>query len=30
VNVHYDTDILNLILYTEVKLFIRADVVEFK
>ncbi len=30
VNVHYDADILNLILYTEVKLFIRADVVEFK
>jgi hypothetical protein len=30
VNVHYDTDILNLIIYTEVKLFIRADVVEFK
>jgi hypothetical protein len=30
VNVHYDTDILNLILYTEVRLFIRADVVEFK
>jgi len=30
VNVHYDTDILNLLLYTEVKLFIRADVVEFK
>jgi len=29
VNVHYDTDILNLILYTEVTLFIRADVVEF-
>ena len=30
VNVHYDADILNLLLYTEVKLFIRADVVEFK
>ena len=30
VNVHYDTDILNLILYTEVQVFIRADVVEFK
>ncbi|MFC2165287.1 DUF6567 family protein [Acidobacteriota bacterium] len=29
VNVHYDTDILNLLFYTEVKLFIRADVVEF-
>jgi hypothetical protein len=30
VNVHYDTDILNLLFYTEVKLFISADVVEFK
>ncbi len=30
VNVHYDTDILNLFLYTEVTLFIHADVVEFK
>jgi hypothetical protein len=30
VNVHYDTDILNLFFYTEVKLFVRADVVEFK
>ncbi len=30
VNVHYDTDILNLFLYTEVKVFIHADVVEFK
>ncbi len=30
VNVHYDTDILNLLLYTEVTLFIHADVVEFK
>ena len=30
VNVHYDTDILNVFFYTEVKLFIRADVVEFK
>ncbi len=30
VNVHYDTDILNLLLYTEVKLFVHADVVEFK
>ncbi len=29
VNVHYDTDILNFIFYTEVKLFITADVVEF-
>lgn len=30
VNVHLDTDILNLLVYTEVTLFIRADVVEFK
>lgn len=30
VNVHYDADILNLLLYTEVKLYIRADIVEFK
>lgn len=30
VNVHYDTDILNLFFYTEVRLFVRADVVEFK
>ena len=29
VNVHYDADILNLFFYTEVKLYIRADVVEF-
>jgi hypothetical protein len=29
VNVHFDTDILNLVVYTEVTLFIRADVVEF-
>jgi hypothetical protein len=29
VNVHYDTDILNLFFYTEIRLFIRADVVEF-
>ena len=30
VNVHYDADILNVLFYTEVKLYIRADVVEFK
>jgi hypothetical protein len=30
VNVRYDTDVLNLILYTEVKISIRADLVEFK
>ena len=29
VNVRYDADILNLIVYTKVKYFIRADVVEF-
>jgi hypothetical protein len=29
VNVRYDADILNLFLYTKVKYFIRADVVEF-
>ena len=28
-NIRYDTDILNLILYTQTKLFITADVVEF-
>ena len=30
VNVRYDSDALNLILYTEAKISIRADVVEFK
>jgi hypothetical protein len=30
VNVHYDADILNLLLYTAVTLYVRADVVEFK
>lgn len=30
VNVHFDTDILNLLVYTKVTLFLRADVVEFK
>lgn len=28
-NVRYDTDILNLFFYTEIRLIIRADVVEF-
>jgi len=30
VNVHYDSEILNLFFYLEVKLYIHADVVEFK
>ncbi len=30
VNVRYDADILNLIVYTQVRYFIRADVVEFQ
>ena len=30
VNVRYDSDALNLILYTKAKISIRADVVEFK
>jgi hypothetical protein len=30
VNVRYDADILNLLLYTEVKISVRADVVEFE
>lgn len=30
VNVHYDTDILNLLVYTEIRLFVHADIVEFK
>jgi len=30
VNVRYDADILNLIVYTQVKYFIRADIVEFE
>jgi hypothetical protein len=29
VNIRYDADILNLIVYTQVKYYIRADVVEF-
>ena len=30
INVHYDSDILNLIVYTKTKLFITADVIEFE
>lgn len=30
VNVRYDSDALNLLLYTEAKISIRADIVEFK
>ncbi|HKJ31505.1 MAG TPA: DUF6567 family protein [Balneolales bacterium] len=29
VNVRYDNDILNLLLYTSVKVYVRADVIEF-
>lgn len=29
-NVRYDTDILNFILYTKVKLTVRADIIEFE
>lgn len=29
-NVRYDTDILNFIIYTKVKVMVRADVVEFE
>lgn len=29
VNVRYDTDILNLVLYSKVKITVRADVIEF-
>lgn len=29
-NVRYDSDILNLVLYTQVKVNVRADVVEFR
>ena len=29
INVRYDNDILNLILYTSVKVYVRADVIEF-
>lgn len=30
VNVRYDADILNLVLYTKVKVTVRADVIEFE
>lgn len=30
VNIRYDTDILNLFVYTQTKLFINADVIEFQ
>lgn len=30
VNVHYDSELLNLFFYTQVKLSVRADFVEFK
>lgn len=30
VNVRYDSDILNLIVYTEIKISVRADVIEFE
>lgn len=29
-NIRYDTDIVNLILYTQVKITVRADIIEFK
>ena len=29
-NLRYDSEALNLVVYTEVKVFIRADVIEFK
>ncbi len=29
INVHYDTDALNLVIYTQPKVTVRADVVEF-
>lgn len=29
-NVRYDSEALNLFVYTEVKIFIRADIIEFK
>jgi len=28
-NVHFDSDALNLLIYTEARIFVRADVVEF-
>ena len=30
INVRYDSDIVNLILYTQVKITVRADILEFK
>jgi hypothetical protein len=30
INIHYDTDILNLLLYTRTTLYIHADVIEFE
>ncbi len=30
INIRHDTDILNLVVYTQTELFINADVVEFK
>jgi len=29
-NVRYDTDILNLLLYTQTELYIHADIIEFE
>lgn len=29
-NVRYDTDILNLVLYSRVRVMVRADVIEFE
>lgn len=29
-NVRYDTDILNLLIYTKVKVMVRADIIEFE
>lgn len=29
VNVRYDTDILNLVVYSQIKIIVRADVIEF-
>jgi len=30
VNVRYDSDILNLLIYTEVRIIVRADIIEFQ
>lgn len=30
VNVRYDSEMLNLLLYTGIKVFVRADIIEFK